>query len=118
MSRYILIRRLRGPVFLLLIGSIALLHSTGLLHSFWRWFWPLLFILMGLLLLAERAALASEGGYPVWPNGGAPNSGAIDPHMRTGTGMATGVPSYPGQATAIVPVAPHDFEKDPDGGQS
>ena len=29
MNRYILIRRLRGPAFLLLVGLIALLHSTG-----------------------------------------------------------------------------------------
>ena len=106
MNRYILIRRLRGPAFLLLIGVLALLHSAGVIHSFWRLFWPLLFILMGVLLLAERAVLATDDGplsslYP----------GAIDPRA------ATGVPPYPGQATAIVP-ASHDFEKDPDGGQS
>ena len=41
MNRYILIRRLRGPALLLLIGLIALLHSTGVIHSFWHWFWPL-----------------------------------------------------------------------------
>ena len=29
MNHYILIRRLRGPAILLLIGVIALLHSTG-----------------------------------------------------------------------------------------
>jgi hypothetical protein len=103
MNRYILIRRLRGPAILLLIGLIALLHSTGVLHSFWRWFWPLLFILMGLLLLAERAALASEGGFQSWPNTGSTGAGA---------------PAYPGQSTAIVPAATHDFGKDPDGGQS
>jgi Domain of unknown function (DUF5668) len=111
-NRYILIRRLRGPAFLLLIGLIALLHSTGVIHSFWRWFWPLLFILLGLMMLAERAALSAEDGYPAWPFGGAPNQGAIDPNG------ATGVPPYPGQPTAIVPAATHDFEKDPDGGQS
>ncbi len=120
MSRYILIRRLRGPAILLLIGSIALLNSTGIVHSFWRWFWPLLFILMGLLLLAERAALASEEGYlssPYpgapggMPNAGGPYSGGIDPRG------AAGVSPYPGQAAAIVP-ASHDFGKDPDGGQS
>jgi hypothetical protein len=117
MSRYILIRRLRGPAILLLIGLIALLHSTGLIHSFWRWFWPLLFILLGLLLLAERAALSSEEGYPGWPNAGA-----------TGPGAASNIPAYPGQAypgqantgqsTSIVPAASHDFGKEPDGGQS
>ncbi len=111
MNRYILIRRLRGPAFLLLIGLIALLHSTGVISSFWHWFWPFLFILLGVLLLAERAALAAEEGYPLWPGGGAPNPGGVNP---SGT---TGVPPYPGQATAIVP-ASHEFGKDPDGGQS
>jgi hypothetical protein len=106
MNRYILIRRLRGPAILLLIGVLALLHTAGVIHSFWHLFWPLLFILFGVLLLAERAALAADDGglaslYP----------GAIDPRS------ATGVPPYPGQATAIVP-ASHDFDKDPDGGQS
>ena len=32
MSRYILIRRLRGPAFLLLIGVVALLHQTGVVY--------------------------------------------------------------------------------------
>jgi hypothetical protein len=112
MNRYILIRRLRGPAFLLLIGVIALLHSTGLVHSFWRWFWPLLFILLGVLLLAERAMLAADGGYPAWPYGGAPNQDAMNP------GGSTGVPPYPGQPTAIVPSSSNDFGKGPDGGQS
>ena len=41
MSRYILIRRLRGPAFLLLIGIVALLHQTGAVYHMWRLFWPL-----------------------------------------------------------------------------
>jgi len=112
MNRYILIRRLRGPALLLLIGLGALLNSTGVVHSFWRWFWPLLFIMLGLLLLAERAALASEDGYGLWPNSGTPNPNPMNP------GSGTGIPSYPGQGTAIVPAVPHDLGKDPDGGQS
>ncbi|HEV2486586.1 MAG TPA: DUF5668 domain-containing protein [Terracidiphilus sp.] len=112
MNRYILIRRLRGPALLLLIGVIALLHSTGLVHSFWRWFWPLLFILLGVLLLAERAALAAEGGFLGWPYSGAPNQDAVNP------GSTTGVPPYPEQPTSIVPASSHDFGKDTDGGQS
>ena len=80
MSRYILIRRLRGPAILLLIGTLALLHQLGAIPYFWRLFWPLLLITLGLLLLAERAALASEG-YPIFPGapwqnaGQGPNSG-------------------------------------------
>ena len=41
----------------------------GAIPHFWRLFWPLLLIILGLLLLAERAALAAEG-YPLFP--GAP----------------------------------------------
>ena len=64
MSRYILIRRLRGPAFLLLVGVIALLNQADILS--WGHAWPLFLILAGVLLLAERAALATEG-YPPYP---------------------------------------------------
>ena len=60
MNRYILIRRLRGPAILLLLGVIALLHEAGLVE-FWSLFFPLLLILIGVLKLAERAALAAAG---------------------------------------------------------
>ena len=114
MNRYFLIRRLRGPAILLLIGVVALMHSTGLVQHPWHWFWPLLLILIGVLLLAERALLAADGGYQMWPYNGAPNQNPYG---------STGVPPYQGQQppvqqTAIVPAETHDFEKDPDGGQS
>jgi hypothetical protein len=64
MNRYILIRRLRGPAFLLLVGVIALLNEMGILR--WHYAWPLFPITLGLLLLAERAALAVDG-YPPYP---------------------------------------------------
>ena len=112
MNRYFLIRRLRGPVILLLIGVIALLHSNGLLHSFWRWFWPLLLIGLGVMLLAERAMLAADGGYPAWPYGGMPNQDSMNP------GGSTGVPPNQGHSTSIVPSPSNDFGKGPDGGQS
>ena len=57
MNRYILIRRLRGPAILLLIGGVWLLHATGVLDHPWHWFWPLLMILLGVLMLAERMVL-------------------------------------------------------------
>ena len=107
MNQYYLIRRLRGPAVLLLLGILALLQTAGVIHSFWDLFWPLLLIMLGVLLLAERAALAAEGGYPLWPfsdhsNGGVP---------PTGSGM-TGSQ----QGNSIVPS--HDFGKDSEGGQS
>ena len=112
MNRYIMIRRLRGPVFLLLIGVLMLLRQSHIIPSFWHLFWPLALILAGVIMLAERAAL-SEEGYPGmgWP--GVSPQGPIDPRA------ATGIPPYPGQPVAIVPA--HEFDKDDkdfDGGQS
>jgi uncharacterized membrane protein len=70
MNRYILIRRLRAPAFLLLVGVIALLDEANVLS--WGQCWPLFLILAGVLLLAERAALAT----------------AARPNARRGTGRA------------------------------
>jgi len=108
MSRYILIRRLRGPAILLLIGILALLHQAGVIDHFWHLFWPLLLIMLGLFMLAERAVLATDGGYPqAWP--GAPYAGPAAP----------GAPQYPEQpTTAIVPAHEQDLEKNNEGGQS
>jgi hypothetical protein len=91
MNRYILIRRLTGPAILLLLGVVALLHQTGVIDHWFRYFWPLLLILLGVLKLAERAALASEdypapyGGYPGGPYAGAP--GVENPPASTGTSI-------------------------------
>jgi hypothetical protein len=110
MSRYILIRRLRGPAILLLIGTLALLHQMGAIPYFWRLFWPLLLITVG-LLLAERAALAAEG-YPLFP--GAPWQ---DASQGTSQGAGQSAANSAANAgTAIVPA--HDFENDREGGQS
>ncbi len=57
MNRWLLIRRLRGPAFLILVGINALLNQWGVL-SFTR-SWPLYLILAGVIGLAERAALAN-----------------------------------------------------------
>ena len=54
MSYYFMIRRLRGPAFLLLVGVLALLNQAHILS--WGKSWPLYLILAGLLALAERAA--------------------------------------------------------------
>jgi hypothetical protein len=61
MNSWLIIRRLRGPAYLILFGITALLNQWGVL-SFGR-SWPLYLILAGLLGLAERAALAA--GTPV-----------------------------------------------------
>jgi hypothetical protein len=98
MNHYIMISRLRGPAFLLLVGVLALLNQADILS--WGKSWPFYLILAGLLALAEHAALASEAGKPPYP-------GASDPQA------ATGVPTYPGQPAAYI--APE--HRDSKGGQ-
>jgi hypothetical protein len=110
MNRYVLIRRLRGPAFLLLVGILALLRQAGVIDSFWHLFWPLLLILFGAIMLAERAALASDADYAPYP--GAPWPGAPDP-------AAAAAPQPPDASnSAIVPAHSHDFGDDSNGGQS
>ena len=58
MSHYIMIRRLRGPAFVLLVGVNALLAQSHILG--WGKSWPFYLIRAGLFALAERAAIASE----------------------------------------------------------
>lgn len=108
MNHYILIRRLRGPAFLLLVGVIALLAQMNILG--WGQSWPLFLILAGVLILAERAALAAEG-YPSYP--GAASQGA--PQRRPWQEVSQPA-SEPTPGTAIVP-SPHDFGNDANGGR-
>jgi len=103
MNRYILIRRLRGPAFLLLVGVNALLAQTGVLG--WGSSWPFYLILAGVIALAERAALATAGPVAPPPYQGAPYQG---PPM----GQAP-----PVESTSIVPAHSNDFGNGPTGGQ-
>jgi hypothetical protein len=113
MSRYILIRRLRGPAFLLLVGVNALLAEGHILG--WGRSWPFYLILAGVFQLAERAALASED-YSVAP--GPPWQGAPQgtnqggPFQGAGQGATSSITNT---GTAIVPM--HHFENDREGGQ-
>jgi len=109
MSRYIMIRRLRFPAILLLIGGIALLHQTGVVDHFWHWFWPLLLILLGVIMLAERAALAADGGYPLGPYPGQPYPGSIS---------GATPPPTPVESSANVSDHSQESGKNPEGGQS
>jgi hypothetical protein len=116
MNRYILIRRLRAPAVLLLIGVIALLHQMGVVDHFWHLFWPLLFILIGVIMLAERAVLTIDGPpivppYPSATYPGAPYAGAPYTGAPTVQNPAT-------ESTSIVPAHSHDFGDDSHGGQS
>ena len=107
MSRYIMIRRLRGPAFLLLVGALALLAQMHIGFG-WGRSWPLFLILAGVLALAERAALASEGGYPPVPYPGAPYPGAVAGNPQN--------PAQPG--VSIIPADSEYYGKDSEGGQS
>lgn len=116
MNRYILIRRLRGPAILLLIGILALMSQAHLI-SFWGLFFPLLLILIGVLKLAERAALAAAGDeagypgmYPGYPGASYPYGGAA--------GQAAGATQATAQPGAAMVQAPPEFGKGPEGGQS
>ena len=123
MNRYILIRRLTGPAILLLLGIIALLHEADLVS--WNLFIPLLLILIGVLKLAQRAALAAAGDEPpypgtypgaypgTYPGGGYP--GAPNPYAG-GANPGAGSPQGAGQqGNAIVPAPPQDFGRGPAG---
>lgn len=107
MSRYILIRRLWAPAFVLLVGVIALLAQANILG--WSQSWPLFIILAGVLMLAERAALTAEGSqqHPGTPNQGPANpaAGPVGPQS----------PADPG--SAIVSSETHDFKDHESGAQ-
>jgi hypothetical protein len=103
MNRYMMIRRLRGPAFLLLLGICALLHQLNML-SVWH-AWPLFLILWGVMLLAERAAI-NEADMPPYPPAGSPPSGyPVPPQPNPPT---TGAAPAQTAETGIVP--PHGDE--------
>ncbi len=88
MNQWLLIRRLRGPAFVLLFGVTALLdqwHVIGFVRS-----WPLYLILLGVMSLAERAALAAGGG-PV-----PPVTGTVPPPAAPATSSTSIVPNVSG----------------------
>ncbi len=112
MNRYILIRRLMGPSILLLLGTIALLHEAHLVS--WSLFVPLLLILIGLLKLAERAALAAVDDAaqmvpPYQASYSGAYSGAPNPYAVTTT-------PQPGSALSATPAQEHGPGSE--GGQS
>jgi hypothetical protein len=122
MSRYILIRRLRVPAFLLLVGMNALLAQGHILG--WGQSWPFYLILAGLLLLAERAALAAEG-YPLFPR--SPWQDATQGPGQAGPNQAGPIQGAQPQKAensgaienpAIVPSQWQEFENDRERGQS
>jgi len=87
----------------LLLGVVALLHQADLVS--WNIFVPLLLILIGVLKLAQRAALAAAGDEPMYP-------GSPYPY---GAGVPPVGPQPPAQTgSSIVPAPPQNLS----GGQS
>ncbi|MHB1937820.1 MAG: LiaI-LiaF-like domain-containing protein [Acidobacteriaceae bacterium] len=58
MNRWYQIRRLRGAVILILVGVLALLNQWNILH--WDASWPLFLIVLGVLMLVERAVWTAD----------------------------------------------------------
>jgi hypothetical protein len=105
MNRWLLIRRLRGPAFLLMFGVTALLHEWHIL-SFGQ-SWPLYLVLAGVLALAERAAFTAPDPSqmpPQYP----PYASAGYPPQPPPSGWQT--PPAPG--TSIVPASPSEIATD------
>jgi hypothetical protein len=78
-NSWLLIRRLRGPAFVILAGITALLNQWNILsfgHS-----WPLYLILAGVMGLAERAAWSAMPPPvpPAYPTAGVPSVPMVPP---------------------------------------
>jgi hypothetical protein len=123
MNHYIMIRRLRGPAFLLLVGVLALLNQAHILS--WGKSWPLYLILGGVLLLAERAALATGGDFPQTPYPGQPFQGPYQAPNQASTQIVPsgatleGAPQAPfAENSASVQAYNDGSRKDHEGGQS
>jgi hypothetical protein len=65
MNQYYFLQRIQGPALLLTFGIAALLNEWDIL-SFGR-SWPLYLIVLGVLKLAQRAALAHAEPPPGYP---------------------------------------------------
>jgi len=91
MTQWVLIRRLRGPAFVLLVGIMAMLHEWtdfGFTRS-----WPLFLILAGVFALAERAALAQATFEAYDPITGQPRTPASPGYGSPAGSMSSIVPS-------------------------
>jgi len=102
MNRYLFLHRIKGPAMILVFGITALLDEWHIL-SFGQ-SWPLYLIVLGALMLAERAAWSDMYEAPPneYPVGGQPGA----------WGAPTG-PAGPSNALSIAP--PHDPDPNDEG---
>ena len=95
MNRYLFLHRIQGPALLLTFGVAALLDQWHIL-SFGR-SWPLYLIVLGVLKLAQRAALANAEPppYPAGYPGYQPAAGAPGAPTQGSTALVPSDPSQP-----------------------
>lgn len=113
MNRYRFLRRMRGPAIIVTFGVTALLNNFGVLN--YGQSWPLYLLVIGGLMLAERAAWTEPtppAAYPppgnTAPSGGNPSSG--DPgYNDSGRHGPWSSPPPPSTSLSITP--PHDLER-------
>jgi hypothetical protein len=98
MNRYLMIRRLRWPVLLMLTGVLALLHQMGVVR--FSHTWPLYLISWGVLMLAERAAI-HEADLSTYPD---PMGGSYAGGPMSGAAPFAGQAPVQTVETSIVPV--------------
>jgi cell wall-active antibiotic response 4TMS protein YvqF len=86
MNQYLFLHRIQGPALLLTFGVTALLDQWDIM-SFGR-SWPLYLIVLGILKLAQRAALmnAEPPAYPGYP---ATAAGTPPPPAPPSTSLVT-----------------------------
>lgn len=102
MNRYLFLHRIKGPAMILVFGITALLDEWHVL-SFGQ-SWPLYLIVLGALMLAERAAWSEM--YEPPPNG----------YQVGGQPGAWGSPTGPtGSSNALSIAPPHDPDPNDEG---
>lgn len=107
MNRYIFLRRIRGPVMILVFGFTALLNQWGVLD--FGQSWPLYMIALGVLMLAERAAWAqaqNEIPPPGAYTGGAPSQGYAGQYPGQYPGQRGGWSETPVQSSTLATTPP------------
>jgi Domain of unknown function (DUF5668) len=104
MNQYYFLRRIQGPAMLLTFGVTALLDQWDIL-SFGR-SWPLYLIVLGVIKLAQRMALANAEPPPY--------AGSYQPGY--GYPATAGGPVPPASSTSIVPVESNNITPSDDSG--
>jgi uncharacterized membrane protein len=95
MSNWILIRRIRGPVYILTVGVLAMFNEWTR-YGFHRT-WPVFIIVAGVLMFAERSAYSQAVANGEIPVVATPPPYAVPPVYPAGPGteIVPHPPDYP-----------------------